>query len=425
MRNTAIRLAVVACLAVAVGMGARPALGSIAQPSVVSDNPANYTPNVIDDGVVNPTSVDALAQIGDTLYAGGAFHLVKNADQTVSYTRNNLMGFSATSGAMSAFAPDFNGKVFALAVSGNSLYVGGYFTTVNGVSRRGLAKIDATTGTVDTAFNANLNGDVQEIRMANGRLFVGGNFTKRLVALDPATGADTGYVNISIAGSVASNAGKTDIYRFAVNPAANRLVAIGNFTTVGGQARSRAFMLDLGTTAASLDSWYYQPLTKMCAANSLPAYLRDVDFSPDGSYFVIDATGYIPTTTAGIGTDLCDAAARFETSIASPTTPTWINYSGGDTFHSISATGAAVYVQGHFRWLDNPFGNNSAGPGAVSRPGIGAIDPVTGKALSWNPGKSRGVGGKDLLATPAGLWVGSDGARFAGEYRDNLAFLPL
>ena len=48
-------------------------------------------------------------------------------------------------------------------------------------------------------------------------------------------------------------------------------------------------MLDLGTSSASLASWYYQPLTKMCQASSLPAYLRDVDFSPDGSKVVFDA----------------------------------------------------------------------------------------------------------------------------------------
>jgi hypothetical protein len=75
--------------------------------------------------------------------------------------------------------------------------------------------------------------------------------------------------------------------------------------------------------------------------------------------------------------------------------------------------------------MDNPFGRDSAGPGAVARSGIAALDPVTGKALSWNPGKTRGVGGKDFLATPTGLWVGSDGNRFAGEFRAGIAFLPL
>jgi hypothetical protein len=39
------------------------------------------------------------------------------------------------------------------------------------------------------------------------------------------------------------------VYRFAVNPAGTRLVAVGNFTSVGGQTRYRAFMLTLGAMA--------------------------------------------------------------------------------------------------------------------------------------------------------------------------------
>ena len=97
-----------------------------------------------------------------------------------------------------------------------------------------------------------------------------------------------------------------------------------------------------------------------------------MDFSPDGSYFVIVSTGG-PNGTNGI----CDAAARFETAnVSSTVEPTWINWTGGDSLWSVAVTGAAVYVGGHQRWLDNPFGLDSAGPGAVSRPGIGAIDPV-------------------------------------------------
>ncbi|MFL6286790.1 MAG: hypothetical protein ACJ73L_00140 [Actinomycetes bacterium] len=398
---------------------------SLAQSSVVSANPANFTPNVEADGAVSAPAVHALKQLGGTMYAGGEFRTVTDASGTTSYQRNNIMAFSATTGAMTSFAPVINGTVWAIEASGSSIYVGGDFTTVNGVARRGLVKLDAQTGQIDKTFQPVIKwGNVTEIRLVNGRLIVGGSFQDRLAALDPVTGANTGYINLPITGRVADNSGPTKVYRFAVNPAGTRLMAIGNFTAVNGSTRWQAFMLDLGTTQATLDPWYYQPLQNFCQASSLPAYLRDVDFSPDGSYFVIVSTGYVPKS-GGVGRDLCDAAARFETGIASPTRPTWINYTGGDTLHSVAVTGAAVYVQGHQRWLDNPFGTDSAGPGAVSRQGIGAIDPVRGTALSWNPGKTRGVGGKDLLATSSGLWVGSDGTRFAGEYRARIAFCPL
>jgi hypothetical protein len=150
-----------------------------------------------------------------------------------------------------------------------------------------------------------------------------------------------------------------------------------------------------------------------------------VDFGPDGSYFVLASSGGSFNLASQVGTFLCDAASRFETENSSPSKPTWINYTGGDTLHSIAATGSAVYVQGHQRWMENPQGQNSAGPGAVERSGIAAISPVTGHVLSWNPGKDREVGGKRFLVTPAGLWVGSDGRRFAGETHWGIAFLPL
>ncbi len=404
---------------------ASPAVAGTAHGTVVSANPANFTPNVLDGGGVSHTAIYAFHQVGTTMYAGGEFNQVANAGSTTpSFTRNHLMSFSATTGVMTAFAPVFNGPVWAIQSIGSSLYVGGAFTTVNGVNRRGVAKFNIPpTGvpTFDPNFNAALaGGKVNDMHAATvpnvgTLLFIGGNSAKKLMALNPTTGADTGYVNIAVTGTVAPNAGPTDTYRFAINPAGTRLVVVGNFTSVAGQARSRAYMLTLGTGAATLNAWYYAPLVNMCRGENLPAYLRGVDFSPDGTYFAIVSTGFLPFP-GGQGRDLCDATARFDPNVPAPVRPTWINYTNGDTLHSVVVTGAAVYVQGHNRWLDN---------GAVTREGIGAINPVTGLALPWNPGKTRAVGGKVLYATPAGLWVGSDGTFFAGERRDNIAFCPL
>ena len=57
-------------------------------------------------------------------------------------------------------------------------------------------------------------------------------------------------------------------------------------------------------------------------------------------------------------------------------------------------------------------------------PGIGAIDPVSGLALSWNPTKGRGVGGKDFRVTTQGLWVGSDTTHIGGEAHARIALMP-
>jgi hypothetical protein len=404
-----------------------PAGASIAHPGVASAVPSSSTPHAIDDGVVANAAVNTFRQVGSTMYAGGRFHSVQDPARRTTVVRDNLFSFDVATGQPTPWAPQVNGEVNATYYIAPYLYVGGSFTTADGVSGR-LVRYNLGSGlpAVDTTWQATTVGaPVNDLDYAKGQLIVAGAFRKRLIALDPATGRATDYINLGIAGTVKLNgAGPTEVYRIAVNPGESRLVAIGNFATVGTASRPRAFMVDLGATQATLASWYYEPLKNACAAASLAAYLRDVDFSPDGSYFVLAATGYIPKF-GGVGRDICDAAARFETAIANPTRPTWINYTGGDTLHSVAAVGSAVYVGGHQRWLDNPSGNNSAGPGAVGREGIGAIDSVTGKALSWNPGKTRGVGTKVIYATPTGVWFGSDGRRFAGAIHDSIAFTPL
>jgi hypothetical protein len=390
----------------------------IIQTTVVSQDPANFTPRV-----TTGVAVYKVLQVGSTMFAGGDFTQIQNANRTATFDRTNLFSFDATSGAVTSLSLTFDRPaVWALASDGTSLWIGGDFKTVNGVARRGLVKVDPTTGAVDTGFNAHLNGNVADVQLVNGRLIVGGKFTKRLQAVNPATGADTGYFNLGIAGTVASNAGPTDVYRFAVDPGGTHLVAIGNFTTVGGQTRFRAFMADLGPTSGTLATWYYTPLNRACRATRLPAQLRDVDFSPDGSFFVIVATGFIPQA-GDEGVTICDATARFNTNIAAPVRPVWLNYTGGDTLHSVTVTTAAVYIQGHNRWVSSTgSGCNGA---CVPRQGIAALAPANGAALDWNPGKTRGVGGKDLLLTTAGLWVASDGDRIGGELHEKLAFLPL
>jgi hypothetical protein len=401
------------------------ASGSLARPSVVSTNPANFTPHVADGGGVGPTEIFALARRGRTMYAGGHFATVQNARRTTTFDRSNLMSFSARTGAVRPFAPEINGEVLAVQPFGRFLFIGGRFTTVNGQRRRSIAKINAVTGRVDPGFHPRLDGDVTDIRMVRSRLVVAGHFSRSLVALNPRRGSATGYIRARIAGTVGRNAGRVGVTHFAVNSAATRLLAVGNFRTVRGRARQRAFMLNLGARRTRLNPWHYRPLAHMCRQAGKPDYLRDVDFSPNGRYFVIVSTGSTPRR-GGTGRDVCDAAARFETAIKRPRRPTWINYSGGDTLHSVAATGSVVYIQGHIRTVNNPLfvRRTRVRTGRVARPGIAALNATNGRALSWNPGKTRGIGGKEFLATRAGLWVGSDGARFGGEIHDNIAFCP-
>jgi hypothetical protein len=151
-------------------------------------------------------------------------------------------------------------------------------------------------------------------------------------------------------------------------------------------------------------------------------YLRQVKFSPDGSYFVIAATG-----RASAPDKLCDSAARFETAGGGRHNPIWVQRTGGDSLYAVAVTGAAVYLGGHQRYFDNPYGTDAKGPGAgaISRPGIGAVSPTTGRALSWNPTRTRGVGVRAFLVTRTGLLVGSDTDQLGHEYHGRVGMFPL
>lgn len=421
------RLATCAVLLTGFALGPQlPAMASVKQATVVSENPSDATPHLAPDNTVPQPAAFAMEELGNRMYVGGKFHALQDPARTTTTVQPFLASFDASSGALAkAFAPRLDGAVWAVKAAAGGVYVGGEFTTVNGVKRRGLVKLDPLTGAVDPAFAPALDGNVSDMRVVGNRLIVGGYFTKRLLALDLATGADTGYLDLGIAGTTASTAPRGNVYRMAVSPDGTRLVAVGNFATVGGQVRAQAFMVDLGASSGSLDPWYYTPLTKFCRrGDTVPSYLRDVDFSANGKWFVLVATG--GASNAGdVGSTVCDGAARFETAVPHPTRATWFNYTGGDTLDSVAVTGAAVYVSGHQRWLNNAQGNNTCVNNCVSREGIGALDAATGKALPYNPTKTRGVGGRDLLATSTGLWVMSDGAYYDKEYHYGIAFAPL
>jgi hypothetical protein len=364
------------------------------------------------------------------MFVGGRFRIVENAGGTQAFRRRNVFGFDRFTGSVTGFAPRVNGQVWSVTGVGNDVYVAGEFTRVDGVARHGVAKLDADTGLLDTAFDARAaikGGRVTDLELTNGRLFVSGAFDRKLVALSPRSGELLPYVDVPVTDPLRHTT-RTEVFRFDISPDGHTLVAVGNFRTVDGQRRHRAFMLDLGDTAAGLSTWYYPPLERECHAALLPvhqSYVKDVDFAPSSRFFTFASGGGHLIDGEGPGQVLCDSAARFSVSELSPTVPVWINYTGGDTLHSVVDTGAAVYVQGHSRWLDNPYGVENAGPGAVERRGGGAIDPVTGKALPWDPGMPQRKGGYQIFANQQGVWFATDGRWFGGEHHRGIRLAPV
>jgi hypothetical protein len=117
--------------------------------------------------------------------------------------------------------------------------------------------------------------------------------------------------------------------------------------------------------------------------------------------------------------------ARFSVSDLAPAQPYWINYTGADSLHSVIDTGGAVYVQGHSRWLDNPYGGDSPASGEHVAPGGGAVDPATGKAMFWPVDMSAKMGGYQMFSNDQGVWFATDSKLWSGKYRMGIRLAPV
>lgn len=423
-KQVAAALTAVATAAMGVGFVA-PAHADLSQDHVVSENPMDATPNVR-DGTVRDFAI-----VGNKVVVAGTFTTVRNHGNATNYTHRGIFAFNRTTGKLDqAFDPKVNGNVNALAAgSDGTVYAGGTFTTVNGAAQRGVVQLKVSDGSTVAAFSkSRLNGGVFALDRSGSQLYVGGLFTKATSAAHAGVArlnATTGKADANFDIQVSEPwRGALRVGEIAVDPLGSRLVMTGSFRQVNGESRPQAAVIDTSGDKAKLADWRAGGFNKKCQAK-VDYYARDVDFSPDGNYFDIVSTGGHAVSGSDKDT-ICDSATRWKAdATGNDVQPVWVNHTGGDSLYSVADTGAAVYVGGHERWLDNPNGHDSKGPGAVDRPGIGAISPSSGKALSWNPTKDRGHGAEALVASSDGLYVGSDTDHIGGEWHQKVGFLPL
>ncbi|MGH3471278.1 MAG: PKD domain-containing protein [Nocardioidaceae bacterium] len=416
-------IAVLAASMVVLGLTNTASGYELAQGQVASARPASFTPNVL-DGRVN-----ALARVGQTIVVGGTFTQVQAAGSTTTLVRNYIFAFDKDTGAISTtFVPQLDNEVESIAAGpNNTVYIGGKFNSVNGTSAYKVTQLNVADGSRVSSFRPGVvNALVQDVKYSGGRLFIGGQFTKigvdsrsRLAELDPTTGAVLSSLNLPVTG--AHFGGAIQIWHMDVSPDGSKLIIVGNFIQVAGQDRVEAALINLATNPATLANWETEGFKQQCYS-VFHFIVRDAEFSPDGSYFVIGTTG-------GYGSgspSLCDSISRWDSSATGTgIQPTWVDYTGGDSTYTVTPTGSAIYYGGHERWVNNPSAADAAGPGAVPRAGIGALDPTNGLPLNWNPGRSRGQGVFAMLATPEGLFVGSDTDRIGNQIHRKLAFFPL
>ena len=168
-------LSMMAVPLVAANSGSSWAAGGPTSPQnqLVSAIPATGTPNVLDGEVLT------FAQVGTTMVAGGTFTQVQASSGGTTYARPSIVAFDATTGAINtAFAPILNGQVEALLAGPvpGTVYVGGTFTTDNGVAVPNLLLLNVSNGSQVAGFTPGaITKGVATVRLLglqNGRTVV-------------------------------------------------------------------------------------------------------------------------------------------------------------------------------------------------------------------------------------------------------------
>lgn len=226
----------------------------------------NATPRAVDrvDGVGWAVSLTP-----SRIYLGGTFTTVRSPGGQSRGSWANLAAFDRNTGAViTGFRADTNGIVRTLAVSGNTLYLGGDFTTVNGQPRARVAAVDLDTGAVK-AFRADTNR-VNKVVVAGDRLYVAGTFStiggvtrNRVAALDLTTGAVDPTFNPDVNASVNTIAAHADRSRVYIG---------GLYTSVHGTSTTRLTALD-GHTGAVVAPTF----------SDVSGEALDLDLSPSGT----------------------------------------------------------------------------------------------------------------------------------------------
>jgi Ricin-type beta-trefoil lectin domain/Domain of unknown function (DUF5122) beta-propeller len=378
-------------------------------------------------------------------------------------TRNDIFAYQASTGVIDPdFAPQLDAGPAWTVIPGpagsNTVYVGGAFRTVNGAAHHGLVQLNvspgvttgpAADGSVVTAFKASVSNFVQDLALSpdGAALYAGGQFgsadstpATALARFNATTGAIDTAFHVTLSTPISGLPLK--IESMSLTKDGSLLAISSTALQVNGQSRPRLAVIVTGGalgSAPALADFAAPILSNNCSAAH--DYVRAVSFAPDGSYLAIATTGFLSDGSTPFS--VCDAAARFTVGAAGAAAtgtpvqvaPSWINYTGGDSFYSIVVAGNVIYAGGHQRWVNNGCGSNSVcAPNAELVNGLAAMDANTGIGIAWwHPQTLRGHGTLylDTFApgtydgSRAGLAVGTDVDVVAGAYHAENALLPL
>lgn len=214
--------------------------------------------------------VNSITGIGGIWYIGGTFTGLKGSNDATFTTRNRLGAVTAGTGALTSWNPNASNTVNALTwgrkvytgATISTIYAAGAFQTIGGVTRRKIAEIKISDGTV-TSWNpdADSGATLNAVAATERYVYTGGiNLTQiggkprnNLAEIDRFTGQATDW-NPNPNGAINSLVVKKP---FAELPT---LYAGGSFTSIGQPqvSRSRAAELNL-VDNGSTTSWDPSP----------------------------------------------------------------------------------------------------------------------------------------------------------------------
>lgn len=414
---------------------------------LVPDKPRANTP-VISNGEI--WDIEVVPSLNRVFIAGGFTSAANSVAPTTTVSQASLLSYNLNTGLIdTSFRPSFGGGgVSAVEASpdGTKLFVGGSFNTVNGMTKQKVASLNLTTGAPLTTFGFtnNTNNQVTALATTNDTLYVGGRFSRLngvvksgLAAVNTASGVvDTTFSN-DITGGIGVD-GALGVPQLKLTNDGSKLLVVHTGRQIAGQDRYSMGLIDTATKQLLpfRSQLWDENLARVGGVNRI----YGADIAPDDSYFVV---------TSGSGGD---APPISDTAIAYPLNATSIQSSDVeelwvsrhfDSIYSVAITEQAVYLGGHFSFVESPTaddpwpgldnvgygtGQGLAGYGlgdqVVRRDHIAAVSPSTGKAVEWNPtnGSNSFEGNKAMEATPRGLFIGGDGMFQGGVRTGRVAF---
>jgi hypothetical protein len=251
----------------------------------------NNVARILADGTVDPGfapnadgTVSAIAVSGSTVYVGGSFSTVGGQ------YRRGIAALDATAGTATNWDPGANAAVLAVAVSGSTVYAGGAFTAIGGQTRHHIAALSVTTGAA-RSWDPDANGTVDALAVSTLGVIAGGDFDtiggrsrSNIASLDPASGAARSWD--------AHANGPVD----ALAVSGSHVYAGGAFTVIGGQARSNVAAIDWTGAATSWDPGATGPVEALAVPGlSDTVHVLTIEFTgtknaaSSGKYIGIDA----------------------------------------------------------------------------------------------------------------------------------------